>query len=78
VDNCGSKGKNRVVAVTQSTLGWGLIKNLFTKKWRYPQKTKKFWISAYSADNGGSQGKTRVLVITQSTLGWSLIKKPIF
>ena len=63
VDNCGSKGKNRGFAITQSTLGWGLIKNLFSKKWRYPQKTKKFWISAYSADNCASQGKNRVLVI---------------
>ena len=26
VENCGSQGKNSVVVITQSTLGWGLIK----------------------------------------------------
>jgi hypothetical protein len=31
VDNCGSHGKTRVSVITQSTLGCGLIKNLFKK-----------------------------------------------
>ncbi len=78
VDNCGSKGKTRVLVIAQSTLGCGLIKNLFPKKWRYREKISLISILADSVDNCGSQGKNRILIITQSTLGWGLIKKLIF
>ena len=38
VDNCGSQGKNRVLVITQSTLGQGLIKKLiFLKMKIYPK-----------------------------------------
>ena len=78
VENCGSQGKNRGLVITQSTLGYGLIKKRFSKKWQWVQKTRVFWIFAHLVKNHVSQGKNRVFVIAENTLERGLIKNPIF
>jgi hypothetical protein len=40
--NCGSQGKNRVSVITQSTLGSGVIKKLFSKKEDIGKKQANF------------------------------------